>query len=87
MTGGFSQFRASRTDSKLGKVSILTGGPLEAQSEYQLIDIIFHWGQDETRGSEHSVNYKSYPMEASRTINPVFATADITNYGAYTGFL
>ncbi|ESO98299.1 hypothetical protein LOTGIDRAFT_114576, partial [Lottia gigantea] len=42
---------------------VLTGGPLLPDNEYELAEIRFHWGRDNTRGSEHTVNGKAFPME------------------------
>ncbi|XP_048735800.2 carbonic anhydrase-related protein-like isoform X1 [Ostrea edulis] len=43
--------------------SVVSGGPLPSGSEYELSDIRFHWGRYSTRGSEHKVNGKAFPME------------------------
>ncbi|BFZ19872.1 hypothetical protein BsWGS_22911 [Bradybaena similaris] len=43
--------------------SVLSGGPLLEDTEYELSEIRFHWGKDCDRGSEHLVNHKSFPME------------------------
>ncbi|XP_062582204.1 carbonic anhydrase-related protein-like isoform X2 [Saccostrea cucullata] len=43
--------------------SVISGGPLPPGSEYELSDIRFHWGRYSTRGSEHKVNGKAFPME------------------------
>jgi len=40
---------------------ILTGGQLEG--EYQILQLHFHWGATDSRGSEHTVDGKEYPME------------------------
>ncbi|XP_075250592.1 uncharacterized protein LOC142342850 [Convolutriloba macropyga] len=65
--GGFSPLSASSAGQDptkpLGTESVLLGGPLEGGCEFQLIDIIFHWGKETDRGSEHTVNFKAYPME------------------------
>ncbi|XP_063723030.1 uncharacterized protein LOC134851061 isoform X2 [Symsagittifera roscoffensis] len=72
--GGFAHPHLAPSDSKMGGLgmglglglggeSILVGGPLETGNEFQLIDIIFHWGKETDRGSEHTVNFKAYPME------------------------
>ncbi|XP_046354462.2 carbonic anhydrase-related protein-like isoform X1 [Haliotis rufescens] len=42
---------------------VLSGGPLSHGSEYELGEIRFHWGRDDSRGSEHTVNNKAFPME------------------------
>ncbi|XP_077126657.1 carbonic anhydrase-related protein [Ranitomeya variabilis] len=43
--------------------SVLTGGPLPRSHEYELLEVKFHWGRENQRGSEHTVNFKAFPME------------------------
>ncbi|XP_018613394.2 carbonic anhydrase-related protein-like isoform X1 [Scleropages formosus] len=43
--------------------SVVTGGPLPSQHEYELHEVRFHWGKENQRGSEHTVNFKAFPME------------------------
>ncbi|XP_063951285.1 carbonic anhydrase-related protein-like isoform X1 [Lytechinus pictus] len=43
--------------------SVLSGGPLPRNSKFELAACAFHWGQKDDRGSEHTVNFKAYPME------------------------
>jgi len=40
----------------------LSGGPLNS-TEYHLTQAVFHWGSDNTLGSEHSIRGTTYPME------------------------
>jgi len=40
---------------------ILTGGQLEG--EYQILQLHFHWGANDQKGSEHTVDGKEYPLE------------------------
>ena len=40
---------------------MLRGGPLSG--EYQMLQLHFHWGGDDTRGSEHTIDGKEYPLE------------------------
>ena len=40
---------------------MLAGGPLSG--EYQMLQLHFHWGEDDTRGSEHTIDGKEYPLE------------------------
>merc|ERR1719244_1214539 len=40
---------------------ILRGGPLEGA--YKILQLHFHWGKDDTRGSEHTVDGREYPLE------------------------
>merc|ERR1712215_358707 len=46
-----------------GDVGILKGGPLPAGSEYQILQFHFHWGADDTKGSEHTLDGKMLPLE------------------------
>ncbi|KAF4528484.1 hypothetical protein B566_EDAN013031, partial [Ephemera danica] len=39
----------------------LSGGPL--QGGYTFLQMHFHWGADNTRGSEHTIDGKSFPLE------------------------
>uniref|UniRef100_A0A8C5MAM5 Carbonic anhydrase n=1 Tax=Leptobrachium leishanense TaxID=445787 RepID=A0A8C5MAM5_9ANUR len=43
--------------------SVLTGGPLPRGHEYELNEVRLHWGKENQRGSEHTVNFKAFPME------------------------
>ncbi|KAE8598848.1 hypothetical protein XENTR_v10016962 [Xenopus tropicalis] len=43
--------------------SVLKGGPLPRGHEYELNEVRFHWGKENQRGSEHTVNFKAFPME------------------------
>nr|BAJ52887.1 carbonic anhydrase-related protein VIII [Pinctada fucata] len=42
---------------------VISGGPLPSGYEFELSEIRFHWGRYSTRGSEHKVNGKAFPME------------------------
>lgn len=53
---------AARSDHN-SNLSTLSGGPLPQGMEYELAEIRFHWGRENTRGSEHTVNSKAFPME------------------------
>jgi len=44
-----------------GDVGVLSGGPLNG--DYQILQLHFHWGSDDTKGSEHTLNGKMFPME------------------------
>jgi len=46
-----------------GDVGILTGGPLPEGDKYQILQLHFHWGADDTKGSEHTLNGKMFPLE------------------------
>ncbi|XP_041375797.1 carbonic anhydrase-related protein-like isoform X2 [Gigantopelta aegis] len=39
------------------------GGPMPPGNDYELAEICFHWGKSNSRGSEHTVNGKAFPME------------------------
>ena len=41
--------------------AVLTGGPLG--SDYKVLQLHFHWGSDNTKGSEHFYDGQAYPME------------------------
>ncbi|XP_040027877.1 carbonic anhydrase-related protein isoform X2 [Gasterosteus aculeatus] len=43
--------------------SVVSGGPLPSDHEYELHEVRFHWGKENQRGSEHTVNFKAFPME------------------------
>ncbi|XP_076678234.1 carbonic anhydrase 2-like [Andrena cerasifolii] len=43
--------------------STVSGGPL-AHDVYELIDVHFHWGADNCRGAEHTINGTWYSMES-----------------------
>ncbi|KAB0397761.1 hypothetical protein E2I00_009861 [Balaenoptera physalus] len=45
--------------------SVLSGGPLPQGHEFELYEVRFHWGRENQRGSEHTVNFKAFPMEGS----------------------
>lgn len=47
--------------AKIHQVSELTGGPLH--HTYRLEQFHFHWGETESRGSEHTIDGKEYPGE------------------------
>ena len=40
-----------------------TGTPLVPDSKFLLWQFHFHWGKDDTQGSEHTVNGREFPME------------------------
>jgi len=59
----FGVFRQSHVHCLL-PYSVITGGPLT--DKYQLAVIRFHWGQDDSSGSEHSIDDQNYPLEVTR---------------------
>ena len=40
---------------------VLSGGPLDGN--YNILQFHFHWGKTSSRGSEHTINGKEYPLE------------------------
>ena len=42
-------------------VGILSGGPLS--EAYQILQLHFHWGKDNTKGSEHTYDGAAFPLE------------------------
>ena len=40
---------------------ILSGGPLS--ENYQILQLHFHWGKDNTKGSEHTYDGAAFPLE------------------------
>ncbi|XP_034481887.1 carbonic anhydrase 1-like [Drosophila innubila] len=46
-----------------GREPSMMGGPLERKSQYQFEQFHFHWGQNDTVGSEDLVNNHAYPAE------------------------
>merc|ERR1712106_620224 len=44
-----------------GDVGVLSGGPLNGS--YQILQLHSHWGADDTKGSEHTLNGKMFPLE------------------------
>ena len=43
----------------------LCGGPVCPEDQWELVDVRFHWGSENDRGSEHTINNHAYPMEVS----------------------
>ena len=41
--------------------AVLSGGPLG--SPYKVLQLHFHWGSDDTKGSEHFYDGQVFPME------------------------
>ena len=40
---------------------VLSGGPLT--EDYQILQLHFHWGETDTKGSEHTYNGAAFPLE------------------------
>ncbi|CAH1800454.1 unnamed protein product, partial [Owenia fusiformis] len=60
----------------------IQGGPLVGQ--YSVLQAHFHWGEESTRGSEHTLDGQRYPMEISYTDNRawndiIMGLGEITN--------
>lgn len=50
-------------DFEKGKIPTLQGGPLERKTPYQLEQFHFHWGENDTVGSEDRINNYAAPAE------------------------
>lgn len=59
----------SRVYYHLCSFPVLIGGPLPRGHEFELHDVRFHWGRENQRGSEHTVNFKAFPMEVRVTLH------------------
>ncbi|KAM7355824.1 carbonic anhydrase-like isoform 2-T2 [Cochliomyia hominivorax] len=46
-----------------GSIPGIMGGPLEGKGLYQFQQLHFHWGENNTVGSEDRINNVAYPME------------------------
>ncbi|KAH8366101.1 hypothetical protein KR093_009022, partial [Drosophila rubida] len=46
-----------------GKEPRVRGGPLERKAYYQFEQFHFHWGENDTVGSEDTINNQAYPAE------------------------
>ncbi|XP_055957680.1 putative carbonic anhydrase 3 [Patella vulgata] len=64
-----------------GNQYISNGGLSE---QYKLAQFHFHWGSDDTKGSEHQLNSRTYPMEVT-LMN--FIPSNPTNFFRYSGSL
>ena len=54
--------RSQKLDVKPGSIAgTLSGGPLI--DTYEIFQLHFHWGKDDTRGSEHTLDGKEFPLE------------------------
>jgi len=42
---------------------VMTGPVLGEGQSYQMLQLHFHWGADDSRGSEHTINGEEFPME------------------------
>ncbi|KAA0193003.1 carbonic anhydrase alpha, 9-like [Hyalella azteca] len=63
----------SVTPAYLRKPRIFSGG---LSSPYELLNFHFHWGSDETKGSEHTINTVQYPLELHLVHKLVGQTVD-----------
>lgn len=59
----------SQVHYHLSSFTVLIGGPLPRGHEFELHDVRFHWGRENQRGSEHTVNFKAFPMEVRVTLH------------------
>jgi len=61
----------------------VTGGPFGNET-YNFIQLHFHWGSDDTQGSEHTVGGHQYPLEMHMVcINSKYVNSDGTKDDAY----
>jgi len=70
-TGGLTRAEDNKLSNKGGKTvqldvlsgntAMLSGGPLGAN--YKVLQLHFHWGSDNSKGSEHYYDGTAYPME------------------------
>uniref|UniRef100_A0A8B9N911 Carbonic anhydrase 8 n=3 Tax=Telluraves TaxID=3073808 RepID=A0A8B9N911_9AVES len=65
--------------------SVLIGGPLPRGHEFELHDVRFHWGRENQRGSEHTVNFKAFPMEIGKEHVGLKAVTEILQDIQYKG--
>lgn len=61
--GFMKKWPGGSTEGLLLLLPVVTGGPLASGHEYELHEVRFHWGKENQRGSEHTVNFKAFPME------------------------
>merc|ERR1711971_127022 len=62
---------------------IMTGPVLGEGQSYQMLQLHFHWGADDSKGSEHTINGEEFPMEmhivhkkVGLTVEEALATSD-----------
>ncbi|XP_029412546.1 carbonic anhydrase-related protein isoform X3 [Nannospalax galili] len=65
--------------------SVLSGGPLPQGHEFELYEVRFHWGRENQRGSEHTVNFKAFPMEIGKEHVGLKAVTEILQDIQYKG--
>ncbi|XP_075406806.1 carbonic anhydrase-related protein isoform X2 [Tenrec ecaudatus] len=65
--------------------SVLSGGPLPQGHEFELYEVRFHWGRENQRGSEHTVNFKAFPMEIGKEHAGLKAVTEILQDIQYKG--
>ena len=64
-------------------VSFRSADVLGEGQSYQMLQLHFHWGADDSRGSEHTINGEEFPMEmhivhkkVGLTVEEALATPD-----------
>ncbi|KAF2885503.1 hypothetical protein ILUMI_20653 [Ignelater luminosus] len=62
------------TTMETDKKPVVTGGPLA--SDYEFVQLHFHWGANDDEGSENTINNNSFPLE----LHMVFYDKD---YGSF----
>uniref|UniRef100_K1PHC1 Carbonic anhydrase-related protein n=1 Tax=Magallana gigas TaxID=29159 RepID=K1PHC1_MAGGI len=82
----YPKYRGVETSLRLDPSarSVISGGPLPPGSEYELSDVRFHWGRYSTRGSEHKVNGKAFPMEDYFSWYPTTIPLDFSTHWCYS---
>ncbi|EDV96261.1 carbonic anhydrase 2 [Drosophila grimshawi] len=68
-------------DFKKGKEPRIRGGPLERKTYYQFEQFHFHWGENDTIGSEDLINNRAFPAE----LHCVFRSLDYPNFASALG--
>ena len=53
----------------------VSGGRLNG--EYAVVQFHFHWGNDDTHGSEHAVNGERFPMEVGHALTSAVAVTSL----------
>ena len=66
-------------------MATLSGGSLK--DEYKLLQLHFHWGADDSMGSEHTINNRRFPLEMHLVHQAKRIPADKPEGLAVAGFL
>ncbi|KAH8307341.1 hypothetical protein KR044_010399, partial [Drosophila immigrans] len=68
-------------DYERGRIPRIIGGPLERKSFYQFEQLHFHWGTNDSIGSEDLVNDQAFPAE----LHVVFRSLDYKDFNSALG--